>query len=202
MTDNDMAVLSAALDAEPIAPATINVATPRKCYRHEWAFVTTDVSLNAEGGATLLGYWHCSRCGKPKDAAIVRRNRTARNRGNRTSHDLAAYLGIQNVEALKLPHDVQANHLRMQSKRQAVPLGPVAQLRLLEYIPSGDWLRALFIVAPRARLANGSVTVLLEEWTAERGWTLPEHARLAVAGVTALLSIPLPVFADVYGVGK
>lgn len=133
-----------------------------------------------------------------RDPIVVRRNRRNRQRGKSTSNELAKYLGIQNVEGMNWPWDCQSNAVRLQSKRDQLARGPLAALRLIEYIPDGDFLRGLFWVAPRARLTSGSVTVLLKEWTDTYGWLLPA-GRLSLAAMTPLLTLPLPLFADYTG---
>jgi hypothetical protein len=129
------------------------------------------------------------------DPLIVRRNRGNKNRGKATSRELASYLGWQNVEGMLWPWDVQGPGGRLQSKRDARGRSRTMVLALIEAITPGDWLRGVFIVAPRQRLASGTVTLLLEEWVAWHGWKLPADAVLVNAG-RPLLSLPLATFRD------
>lgn len=162
------------------------LAAPTKCQRHDWFRVYDDPSAPQRT---------CRRCGAYRDEAVVRRNLRNRNRGKGTSRDLAAYLGWQNVEGMGWPWDIQANHGRIQSKRDQLGAGPARALRLIDAIPAGDWLRGLFHVAPGARLTSGTVTVLLAEWVSWYGWAVPTNAKAESAGTTWLLRLPLPVFA-------
>ena len=129
------------------------------------------------------------------DAAIAKRNKRNRQRGNRTSASLAKYLGGRNVEALKEPWDVEGDGWRIQSKRLARAIGPAETLRLITAIPDGPWLRGLYHVGPRQRLASGTVFVLYIEWREWHGdldWTGPD------GDAQALLAIPLPLFRDIH----
>ncbi len=169
--------------------AEIVVPTPRRCFRHQWAVSIGDANANPA----------CARCGKPRDAAIVRRNRTNRQRGKSTSAELARYLGCQNVEGMNWKWDIQSPAFRLQSKRDATGRSAATVLALIEAITPGDYLRGLYRVAPRQRLASGSVTALLREWVAERGWALPTEARLVNAAGTALLELGLAEFRELVG---
>jgi hypothetical protein len=130
------------------------------------------------------------------DPERQRRNRNNRKRGKSTSRDLADYLGWQNVEGLNWPWDIQGPGGRIQSKRELRNYGPAAALALIEYIPSGDYLRGLFYVAPRARLTSGEVICRLEDWVNWHGWA-PMGAVVAAPGAW-LVRLPLPLFRDVH----
>lgn len=151
---------------------------------------------------TLNGGARVRRPVHPPDPAIAGRNRRSRNRGNRTSRDLAHYLGGRNIEGLLLPWDVEAAGCRIQSKRLARPPSRAEQVRLLRYIDASDALRGLYLVAPRQRLQSGTVTCLLEDWVADHGWSLPPAASLANAGGTGLVELPLPDFRDIHCGGE
>ena len=135
------------------------------------------------------------------DPAVVRRNRGNRQRGNRTSHDLAAYLGGRNVEALKLPWDVEAAGARIQSKRLKARPSLSAIVGLIEAIATpADTLRALYWVGAGQRASSGRVYVLWPEWHAEHGWLGPDGAVVhVVAGRAFLLELPVAEFRDVRG---
>lgn len=167
---------------------------PRPCKKHAWERFTVLAGPN-EG----LSQTRCSRCGTGKDFAVVRQNRQNRRRGNGTSAQLAEYLHIEDVERKKLPWDVQGSTLRLQSKRDLLKRGPVAAMALIVAIPRFDGLRGLFHVNPGQRLTSGSLTFVLEEWVSERGWTLPPYCALSIAVGTALVTMPLSVFADLFG---
>lgn len=134
------------------------------------------------------------------DLVIARRNRLNRNRGKGTSKDLARYLGPdwQNVETLNWPWDVQGPGGRIQSKRDLGGYGPVAALRVITTIPEGDWLRALYYVAPARRLASGEMTVLLDEWVQQHGWTPPAYGVVLRTPTDWLLRLPIALFRDVH----
>ena len=133
------------------------------------------------------------------DPAIVDRNRRNRRRGNRTSHDLAAYLGGRNVEALKLPHDVEACGARIQSKRLAQRPSLNAIVALIEYIDAGPSLRALYWVGAGQRVSSGRVFLLLPELVGEHGWTPPDGAVVHV-GRAYVLELPASAFRELRGV--
>lgn len=180
-----------AAPANPAAPA------PRKCYRHDWHEVDT-IQVTDASEVIQLYRTECRRCGKPKaPAATVSRVRRASARGFRTSADLAAYLGGQNVDRLGWPWDVQGQGYRVQSKRDQVTRGHVAYARLIDAIPvGGDYLRGVYHVPPRKRLESGVVVVRAIEWMAWHGTPFPD-----LPGVRAgayLLEMPLPTFRDLH----
>ena len=133
------------------------------------------------------------------DPAIVDRNRRNRRRGNRTSHDLAAYLGGRNVEALKEPWDVEACGARIQSKRLAQRPSLNAIVGLIEYIDAGPSLRALYWVGAGQRVSSGRVFTLLPEWVGEHGWTVSDGAVVHV-GRAYILELPVSAFRELRGV--
>ena len=133
------------------------------------------------------------------DPVKVRTNRNNRKRGNRTSHDLAAYLGGRNVEALKLPHDVEACGARIQSKRLAQRPSLNAIVGLIEYIGVGPSLRALYWVGAGQRVSSGRVFLLLPELVGEHGWTPPDGA-VVHAGRAYILELPVSAFRELRGV--
>jgi hypothetical protein len=138
----------------------------------------------------------CGSCGHTFDPAVARRNNRNRNRGRSTSRELAEYLGWQNVEAAGWPWDVQANHGRIQSKRDQTGAGPGRVRRLIEAIGPGDWIRGVYHVEPGRRLTSGSVSVLLREWQGRYGWEVPDgDVTVDIAGNEWLLRLPLPLFA-------
>ena len=181
------------------SPATVNVTTRRKCRRHEW---TMDDGLNAVPPLPWSAngpYTICLRCGTVRDPVVQRRNRGNRQRGNRTSLDLARYLGGRNVEALKLPHDVEACGARIQSKRLAQRPSLNAIVALIEYIDAGPSLRALYWVGAGQRVSSGRVFLLLPELVGEHGWTPPDGAVVHV-GRAYVLEMPVVAFRDLRGV--
>ena len=179
------------------SPATVNVTTRRKCRRHEW-LVCTDV----HGGEPCGTPPTCLRCGAVRDPVVQRRNRGNRQRGNRTSHDLAAYLGGRNVEALKEPWDVEACGARIQSKRLAQRPSVNAIVGLIEYIDAGPALRALYWVGAGQRVASGRIYVLFNEWVGEHGWDVDTVAAGAVVhvGRAYVLEMGVTAFRDLRGV--
>ena len=134
------------------------------------------------------------------DPIIANRNKRNRRRGNRTSHDLAAYLSGRNVEALKLPHDVEACGARIQSKRLAQRPSISAIVGLIEYIGAGPALRALYWVGAGQRVSSGRIYVLLPEFVAEHGWTPPDGAVVHVGRFAYVLEMPVAAFRDLRGV--
>ena len=168
---------------------TRNGARGAKCRRHVWV-----VNMHAGMEETI-----CDRCGVEENPAVSRRNRLNRNRGNRTSHDLAAYLGGRNVEALKLPHDVEACGARIQSKRLAQRPSLNAIVGLIEYIDAGPSLRALYWVGAGQRVSSGRVFLLLPELVGEHGWTPPDGAVVHV-GRAYILELPVSAFRELRGV--
>lgn len=179
------------------APANAAAPQPRKCRRHDWTPIkgTPDCDV-------LPAHVHeaCARCGKRKaDAATVSRVRRASARGFRTSADLAAYLGGQNVDKLGWPWDVQGRGYRIQSKRLADRPSARAFVAILEAIPyRADDLRAAYYVPPRARLASGLVIVSMPEWVDQHGWAIPPDARPFHGAGHLLLEMPLPTFRDLH----
>lgn len=187
MTD-DLASLPFLTDAA--APPTANGGASRRCRRHEWG----------DGQLTIAGTNRaCLRCGAIRDEAKSRTNRNNRKRGNRTSHDLAAYLGGRDVEPLKLPWDVEARGCRIQSKRLADRPSRAAIEGLLDYIRrhGGAELPAYFDIRPAQRLTSGRIFVTYRDWVAWHGWPMPTGADLLTSG-EALLVLPLPIFRDLH----
>ena len=183
------------LDALPFlypSEPTVNVTTRRKCRRHEWRWEGSAI------GAPGLVVERCSHCERLRNPAVSRTNRNNRKRGNRTSHDLAAYLGGRNVEALKLPHDVEACGARIQSKRLAQRPSLSAIVGLIEYIGVGPSLRALYWVGAGQRVSSGRVFMLLPELVGEHGWTPPDGAVVHV-GRAYILELPVSAFRDLRG---
>jgi hypothetical protein len=192
---SDLSDLDAALADAPIQGPSLTGAAGKKCSRHPgWKL---DMYADADGQSRVLSAREvCIQCGHVRNPDTARRNRSNRNRGKGTSRDLATYLHAQNVEGMNWPWDVQHPAFRLQSKREARPHSLASQVDLISRIPFGDFLRGLYYVAPGRRLTSGSVTVLLEEWTIERGWVLPAAGRLSNAAGVALLTLTLPEFAD------
>ena len=176
------------------ASATRNGGSTRKCRRHEWIPL---VPFNTPG---LVPQDICARCNAARNPTITRTNRNNRKRGNRTSHDLAAYLGGRNVEALKEPWDVEACGARIQSKRLAARPSLNAIVGLIEYIDAGPSLRALYWVGAGQRVSSGRVFLLLPELVGEHGWTPPDGAVVHV-GRAYILELPVSAFRDVRGAG-
>ena len=177
---------------------TRNGGSTRKCRRHEWWMPPVIGPLAAEWHSGADG-WVCRVCRKVKEPARTRRNVNNRKRGNRTSHDLAAYLGGRNVESLKLPHDVEACGARIQSKRLAQRPSVNAIVGLIEYIDAGPSLRALYWVGAGQRVSSGRVFLLLPELVGEHGWTPPDGAGVHV-GRAYVLEMPVAAFRDLRGV--
>lgn len=123
-----------------------------------------------------------------------RRNRNNRKKGRRTSAELADYLSAQDVEQRGFKWDVQHPAFRLQSKRDGTARSAGMRRQIIEAIYPGDYLRGLYLVEPRQRLTSGTVTLLLEEWVAERGWFLPPGELLH--GGKPLLVLDLPHFRD------
>jgi excisionase family DNA binding protein len=74
------------------APApNVGAAPRRKCRRHEWV-----THREAEVGPWQT-YTQCRRCQKRQDAAVSRRGRNNRNRGNSIEREVAAKLGLRRV---------------------------------------------------------------------------------------------------------
>lgn len=189
--------------ADGAAPANPAAPPPRKCVRHPW--ITRgrpgEWTLDLGTGESFFGEREeCFRCGKPKaDAATVSRVRRASARGFRTSADLAAYLGGQNVDKLGWPWDVQGRGYRIQSKRLADRPSAAAMVRLIEAIPyRTDDLRAVYFVPARARLTSGLVVFGLREWVDQHGWEIPQDARPFHTAGHLLLEMPLPTFRDLH----
>ena len=201
------------------APANPAASGPRKCYRHQWESLPREFRrglrcTKCRQDWTYVDLWQtdyvcgncsaplsdtaCARCGKAKaPAATVSRVRRASARGFRTSADLAAYLGGQNVDKLGWPWDVQGRGYRIQSKRLADRPGPREMFRLLDAIPyRADELGAVYYVAPRKRLTSGVVITIASEWQAWH-WT-PEDACVITGGPVNLLEMPLPTFRDLH----
>jgi len=139
------------------------------------------------------------RRAKPEpDPVRQRRNKNNRKRGNRTSHDLAVYLGGRNVEALKEPWDVEACGSRIQSKRLASRPSLAAIIALLFRITvHADELRAVFYIGSNQRLASGRIFLLLDEWVEEHSWHAPDGSVLHVTNGTYVLELPVAVFREV-----
>ena len=181
----------------PASTPTPNVTTRRKCRRHEWI-----VCADVHGGEPCGTPPTCLRCGAVRNPVVSRTNRNNRKRGNRTSHDLAAYLGGRNVEALKLPWDVEACGARIQSKRLKVRPSIWEIVKLITYIDAGPNLRALYWVGAGQRVASGYIFVLLREWVAEHGWSSPASAVVITASPPTefVLELPVAAFRDLRGV--
>ena len=181
-------------DHDLFTPTPANpAAAPRKCRRHQWLPAWDLPAFDAARGRPPHKF--CASCGAIRDDEVARRNRRNRQRGNRTSADLAAYLGGRNVEALKLPWDVEVPGARIQSKRLAVEPSRAAVRGFIDAIDASDALRAFYLVRPGQRLASGIVTVFLEEWVAWHGWSLPDATVQITAG-TPLLTLGVDVFRD------
>ena len=180
-------------DLGPICPKCGDRDCPDDLSRLPWSGADSPATVNV----TTRRRWQ--RNPNP-DPAIVDRNRRNRRRGNRTSHDLAAYLGGRNVEALKEPWDVEACGARIQSKRLAQRPSLNAIVGLIEYIGVGPALRALYWVGAGQRVSSGRVFLLLPELVGEHGWTPPDGAVVHV-GRVYILELPVSAFRDLRGGG-
>lgn len=185
------------------APANPAAPPPRKCVRHPW--ITRgrpgEWTLDLGTGESFFGEREeCFRCGKPRaDAATVSRVRRASARGFRTSADLAAYLGGQNVDKLGWPWDVQGRGYRIQSKRLADRPSANAMFQLIEAISTdAAMIAAVYYVAPRARLTSGVIVTMLRDWVDYHGWAIPQDARPFHSSGRLLLEMPLPTFRDLH----
>ncbi|HEX5466701.1 MAG TPA: hypothetical protein VFW92_08530 [Candidatus Limnocylindrales bacterium] len=194
MTDLDAMLLP----PPPDSAQTIVAPTPRR-HRHDWVRCGPDYEPESYyGHPEDFGRDRCHICLLWRDPARSRRGRTSRNRGNRTSRDLAAYLGGRNVEALKVPWDVEGPGYRIQSKRLADRPSASERARLLEAIDHrADDLRAVYIAAPRQRIASGTVSAYLADWVAWHGWDAPPGLSV-VRGSGWLLELSLSLFRDLH----
>ena len=180
------------------SPATVNVTTRRKCRRHEWEWTEW---AGDQSRVLEMVEW-CKSCHRVRNPAVSRTNRNNRKRGNRTSLDLAVYLGGRNVEALKEPWDVEACGARIQSKRLAQRPSIAAIVGLIEYIDAGPALRALYWVGAGQRVASGRCYFLLEEWIGEHGWLAPETGAVVhVSRFAYVLELPVAAFREIRGAG-
>lgn len=184
---------------EPVEPATMAGAAGRRCGHPKssrgWLWPDDIISGVYHPDAKPI----CAVCRHVFNPEVARRNRLNRGRGKGTSKDLAKYLGLdwQNVEGLNWPWDVQGPAGRIQSKREIGNYGAVSALRIIDAIPQGNWLRALYYVAPGRRVASGEITVTLDEWIQWHGWTPPPQA-VVLRGPQWLLRLPLPAFRDIH----
>jgi hypothetical protein len=95
----------------PDAPApNVGAAPRRKCRRHEWV-----THREAEVGPWQT-YTQCRRCQKRQDAAVSRRGRNNRSRGNAIEREVAAKLGLRRVGQFGTPTDVEGEWLVVQVK--------------------------------------------------------------------------------------
>jgi len=106
-------------------------APARKCYRH--MYILDHESM-----------WACERCGRLRDAAVSRRSRNNRSRGNRDELTVARILGGRKVGELLLPWDVEIpGYARIQCKRLDRWPSLAKVVTWLDAIPAGPELRAV-----------------------------------------------------------
>lgn len=179
----------------PLSAPTLNGAGPRKCRRHDWVLCGPDYRADSRyGKPEMYGRSVCMYCDAVRDETRERRNHANTKRGNRTSADLAEYLGWEDVERQHWSWDVQGKGGRLQSKRLAKKPSLAATVEIIEAIPyRTDSLRGLFYVEPRRHLRSGVVVASLREWIEWHGWDLIPGRLVAVANV-ALIEIDLPDF--------
>jgi hypothetical protein len=87
-------------------------AAPRPCRRHAWYYYDLD-------GAPFPGI--CQLCGKLKDAALSKRGRNNRKRGNSHELSVARKYGGEKVGQLGLPEDIRGGEYRTQVKTHQRP---------------------------------------------------------------------------------
>jgi hypothetical protein len=133
----------------------------KRCARHSWR------PSPFEGESIV-----CWKCGKPKDAAVVRRNRANSARGKRAELDVARSIpGARKMGPLGLSWDVEVGtYARLQVKKLAHRPGPAEIARLIERIPdTGDRLRGFVWVEAAGQGKRGQrlIWFLRAEFT---GW--------------------------------
>jgi len=107
-------------------------APARKCKRHVWWLHTVSNEVV------------CARCGAIKDAAVSRRSRNNRSRGNRDELTVARILGGRKVGELGLSWDVELpGYARIQCKRLDRWPSLAKVIEWLDAIPAGPELRAV-----------------------------------------------------------
>ena len=115
-------------------------APARKCRRHTYDL--RHIEPGAEFDTFTLG--PCVHCGRPYVAAVSRRSRNNRSRGNRDELAVARLLGGSKVGELGLPWDVEIpGYLRAQAKKLADWPSVNEIVRWLDAIPAGPELRAV-----------------------------------------------------------
>ena len=134
-------------DGHESAPTLTGAQGMKRCARHSWR------QSPFEGEGVV-----CWKCGKPKDAAIVRRNRANAARGKRAELDVARSIpGARKMGRLGLSWDVEVGtYARLQVKKLA-QRRPAEIARLIERIPdTGDRLAASCGSKRQGRASVGS----------------------------------------------
>jgi hypothetical protein len=156
---------------------------PAKVCRHRWGAAYTDVVYEADGngyvvlpdgrniavglGHTLTvptplpGEFACSRCGKLRDPALVRRGRNNRSRGNSIEREVGKQLGLRRVGQYGGPTDLVSEPFAVsvksgsgyfserywdQLKRQPVQAGQTALLVVTDAPGPGHRRRAMVVI--------------------------------------------------------
>ena len=95
-----------------MSPSGAVVIEPRLCRRHYW-LIRESVSV-VSGVAETEAI--CTRCGRVRDDAKVRRGRTNRSRGNAIERDVAKALGMRRVGQHGGPDDARGSLFAAQVK--------------------------------------------------------------------------------------
>jgi hypothetical protein len=151
----------------PDAPApNVGAAPRRKCRRHEWV-----THREAEVGPWQT-YTQCRRCQKRQDAAVSRRGRNNRSRGNAIEREVAAKLGLRRVGQFGGPDDVRGDLFAAQVKSGG--RFPETFWRWLQAVPVDAGQTPLLVVtdAPGPGHRRRAVVILdLEHWAQLHGRT-------------------------------
>ena len=120
----------------PLTPDNPGAHGPRKC-----------LHPRKYRSRLLTGGSECLRCGRTFDAAVSRRGRNSRSRGNREELTVARQIGGHKVGPLGHPWDVEMpGYARIQVKKLATPpslrfvAGELARIGSGESMPGFVWI--------------------------------------------------------------
>jgi hypothetical protein len=146
------------------------------CRRHVWVF--HPCTQHPEGGCSAdESNWRCGRCQRPKDVAVVRRGKNARERGLSIQRRTLARMGLRHIPGSQLldgDNDAFTAEVKSGGRFSESDWHEVNKQRAV----SGARMPLLVKVeTPGAgRRARGTVTVDLDDWIAHYGPATVEDA--------------------------
>ena len=153
--------LGFAIDCDPACITSCVAPTPPRCYRHKW-------QERADGWNEP--YTSCTRCGKHRDEAVVKRNRRNRQRGGAYELAVAKRLGGRKTGPLGGRDDVIVGEMFAAQTKRALRFSLAeARTYLADLRRTFPTRTPMVVHAFPGERGGGVVVVTLNDWVLWHG---------------------------------